>query len=155
MFSLTNKTMNEIFPNLYIGNQEASATYGSQFDMVVNCTPDVPFAQRRISDPDAAVTVRIAINDHPSQNPLMLEAMNKGGVLERMHDVLQRGRKVLVHCHAGMQRSCAVVAFYMMKYYDVSLKDAMAFIRQNRPVAFYGGATFLPALQQFERTKNM
>lgn len=97
MFSLTNKPMNEIFPNLYIGNQEASATYGSQFDMVVNCTPDVPFAQH----PDA-VTVRIAINDHPSQNPLMLEAMRKGGVLERMRDVLQRGRKVLVHCRAGM-----------------------------------------------------
>ena len=44
--------MNEIFPNLYIGNQEASATYGSQFDVVVNCTPDVPFARRRIGDPE-------------------------------------------------------------------------------------------------------
>lgn len=146
------KDMNEIFANLYIGNQRASESYGSLFDMVVNCTPDVPFA---IPPGNPGVRVRVNIDDHPSRNSYMLHIARKSGVLEKMHEMLERGKTVLVHCHAGMQRSCAIVAFYLVKYYNLTLKDAMALIQEQRPVAFYGHATFLPALQEYERTKNL
>jgi protein-tyrosine phosphatase len=140
--------MNEIFPGLYIGNAQASSMFGSQFDTVVNCTSQIPFAPRI----DATGTcLRVSIDDHPSRNPDMLHVAKHGGVLEAMHDALMTEKKVLVHCAAGMQRSCAIVAFYLIKYFHFSLNDAMTFIRQQRPVAFYGGATFLPALSVFER----
>jgi len=152
MSSRTYKDMNEIFPGLYIGNAQASSMFGQQFDLVVNCTPQLPFAPR-LDPSEPGTCIRVAIDDHPSRNYEMLQIANHGGVLEAIHDALPK--KVLVHCAAGMQRSCTIVAFYMMKYYKFSLNDAMAFIRQQRPVAFYGGATFSPALSAFEREQRV
>ena len=149
-----NRDMNEVFPGLYIGNQRASAEFGSYFDMVVNCTPSVPFAKRPLLSAPG-VRVRVAIDDHPNFNPQMLDVARHSGILEQMHDMLSRNQKVLVHCHAGMQRSCAMVAFYLMKYYKLSLSDTMNYIKQYRPIAFFGGATFMPAMQEFERTKDV
>jgi hypothetical protein len=150
-----NKDMNEIFPRLYIGNAQASAMFGQQFDMVVNCTPTLPFAPR-LNPSDPGICMRVAIDDHPSKNPEMLDVANHGGVLEAIRETMMHedGKKVLVHCAAGMQRSCAIVAFYLMKYYNMSLNDAMAYIRQQRPVAFYNGATFLPAMSVFQRQQQ-
>ena len=148
----TYKDMNEIFPGLYIGNAQASSMFGQQFDLVVNCTKQLPFAARL--DPNEPGTcIRVPIDDHPSRNYEMLQVAHHGGVLEAIHETLNAPKesKVLVHCAAGMQRSCTIVAFYLIKYYHFSLNDAMAFLRQQRPVAFYGGATFLPALSAFER----
>jgi len=148
----TYKDMNEIFPGLYIGNAQASSMFGQQFDLVVNCTPQLPFAPR-LNPSEPGTCIRVAIDDNPRRNPEMLQIANHGGVLEAIHDTLMdpKETKVLVHCAAGMQRSCAIVAFYLIKYHHFSLNDAMAFLRQQRPVAFYGGATFLPALSAFER----
>lgn len=137
--------MNQIIPLLYIGNYQDAANAGASFDLVVNCTPSLPFAR------PYGGCLRIAIDDHPQRNPEMLNVALNSGVLEKMHEVLNSNKSVLVHCHAGMQRSCAIVAFYLMKYYHLSLADAMRYIQQNRPVAFYGGATFLPALSAFEK----
>lgn len=150
MSGRTYKDMNEIFPGLYIGNAQASSMFGQQFDLVVNCTPQLPFAPR-LDPSEPGTCIRVAIDDHPSRNYEMLHIANHGGVLESIHNTLNAKNKVLVHCAAGMQRSCAIVAFYMIKYHKFSLNDAMSFIRQQRPVAFHGGATFLPALSAFER----
>jgi protein-tyrosine phosphatase len=142
-----NDDMNQVFPGLYIGNQTASASYGAHFDMVVNCTPTVPFAPRQ-----GGLTVRIAIDDDPRRNPEMLQVACHSGILEKMHEILSQPNKtVLVHCHAGMQRSCAIVAFYVMKFYGLDVPEAMAFIQRSRKIAFYRGATFLPALDEFYR----
>ena len=151
----TYKDMNEIFPRLYIGNAQASSMFGQQFDLVVNCTPNLPFAPR-LNPSEPGTCIRVAIDDHPSRNLEMLNIVKHGGVLEAIYDTLNAPKetKVLVHCAAGMQRSCAIVAFYLIKYYHFPLNDAMEFIRQQRPVAFYGGATFLPALSAFEREQR-
>jgi protein-tyrosine phosphatase len=141
--------MNEIIPLLYIGNCDDAAQQGGQFYLVVNCTPSLPFAARTGGE-----CVRVAIDDHPLRNPEMYQVATESPVLEKMHSALTSYKPVLVHCHAGMQRSCAIVAFYLMKYYGLNLSDAMKLIQQNRRVAFYGGATFLPALAAFEK-KNI
>jgi len=146
--------MNEIFPNVFVGNHRAADAFGSQFDMVVNCTPNLPFADRKVSDP--GICVRISIDDHPSRNAEMFMVAANAGVLEKMHEIRTANpkHKILVHCMAGMQRSCAIVAFYIMKYFGLSLPDAMRCIQQNRPIAFQPQATFLPALQEFERRQS-
>jgi dual specificity protein phosphatase 1B len=42
------------------------------------------------------------------------------------------GGTVLIHCYAGISRSSSTVAYYLMKKHDLSLKDALNYIRANR-----------------------
>jgi protein-tyrosine phosphatase len=58
-------------------------------------------------------------------------------------------KPVLVHCFAGMQRSCAVVACYLIKYYNITPLDAINFIKKKRNVAFFGGVNFMRTLEMF------
>ena len=41
---------------------------------------------------------------------------------------------VLVHCHAGMSRSAAVVVGYLMKAHRMTLAQALAAVRAARPI---------------------
>jgi hypothetical protein len=135
--------MDEIIPNLFIGNQRSSEIYGSQFDLIVNCTPHVPFPA---SPKPGCRLLRIAIGDHPSLNPVMYDVLTKSPVLGEILTALQQQKKVLVHCVVGMQRSCAVVASFFIKNFSLPVDTAMAVIKQRRPIAFYGGATFQDTL---------
>jgi protein-tyrosine phosphatase len=62
------------------------------------------------------------------------------------------GAIILVHCAAGMQRSAAVVAMFLIATQGMKWEDALQFIRQRRPIAFYPSANFLKAIQGFEKT---
>lgn len=44
------------------------------------------------------------------------------------------GRRVLIHCAAGVSRSPTVTAAYLMRKYRWSAADAMAHVRVSRPV---------------------
>ena len=69
----------------------------------------------------------------------------------------KQGRPILVHCHAGMQRSPAVVAMFLMVLYRMGMDQAKAYIKQRRPIVFFPSANFEASMRGFERsvTKNM
>ena len=60
------------------------------------------------------------------------------------------GNTVLVHCHAGKQRSAAVMAMTLLAKTRQSADSAMAYIRQRRPVAFFPEANFDRSIRGFE-----
>ena len=142
MFSNITNNYDQILPNLYIGNYHAP-NYTSKFDVIVNCTRDIPF-----SISSKIQYIRLAIDDDPSETNNLLE--KAPDILEKIHDAIENRKRVLVHCYAGMQRSCTLVAMYIMKYYQViSPTAAMKFIKTNRQVAFNPTPTFINALQTF------
>jgi protein-tyrosine phosphatase len=59
---------------------------------------------------------------------------------------------VLVHCHAGMQRSACIVAMYLIAINGLKVEEAIIYIKRRRPIAFTPAANFLRSLQGFERT---
>ena len=56
--------------------------------------------------------------------------------MEQIHNSIQNKKTVLVHCQMGMHRSCSLAACYFMKYYNMNIKDSMAFVKSKRHVAF-------------------
>jgi protein-tyrosine phosphatase len=60
------------------------------------------------------------------------------------------GEAVLVHCHAGMQRSAGSVALYLIAIKGLTADDAMAAIKAKRPITFTPRANFERAIRGFE-----
>jgi len=132
----------EIIPNLYIGNMN-SLKDSNKFGFIVNCTDDIPFPKTCYS------CIRIAIVDSPLESDNLLIIMKRNSVLEKIHDFVRNKNPVLVHCYAGIQRSCAVVACYLMKYYNIAPDTVISHIKMKRRRAFEGGVNFQRALNIF------
>lgn len=49
-----------------------------------------------------------------------------------INEALSNGKKVLVHCNAGVSRSAAIVVGYLMVTEKLSLLDAMSKVREQR-----------------------
>ena len=134
---------NMVVKNLYIGSAQSILQLHG-LGLVVNCTPDYPMS------PHCEQFIRIPVWDSPSETTNMYKMIKKENVLERIHKCLLDNKTVLVHCAAGIQRSCCVVACYLCKYYGMNTDDAINYIRKYRPIAFSGGSNFYKTIKQFE-----
>ena len=133
---------NEIMENLYLGSKQA-LTFHENFYMIVNCTNDVGFPI------NCSECIRIGVNDDPYECRKLIQTVLETRVLEKIHMVRMNKKPVLVHCFAGMQRSCAIIGLYLIKYFDFTPDQCIQFIRTKRPVAFFGGANFFRALEYY------
>lgn len=52
-----------------------------------------------------------------------------------MDEAVHSGKKTLIHCHAGASRSPTLVAAYLINRYNVTAKQAIAFLRTKRNCA--------------------
>jgi protein-tyrosine phosphatase len=55
----------------------------------------------------------------------------------------------------GQQRSCAVVACYLIKYYNLTPQEAIDFIKLKRPIAFFGNVNFLQTIEFFYQNPKL
>ena len=144
MSHLHNNTYNKIADYLYVGSSSA-LTYLEDEDiqMVVNCTHNISFPENFNN------CYRIPINDNPDESAKFLELLFETHILQIIHDNIYNKKKVLVHCSAGMQRSCSLIACYLIKYYGLRPNEAISYIIEKRPVAFFGDVNFFEAIRDF------
>ena len=50
-----------------------------------------------------------------------------------IHEAIQNGGVVLVHCFAGVSRSSSVVIAYLMRYHGMSYMQAYSHVKARRP----------------------
>ncbi|XP_022644297.1 dual specificity protein phosphatase 14-like [Varroa destructor] len=109
--------------------------------MVVNVTNDV------IDDGVPGITYkRFAAVDEPSQD--LKKYFHPAA--DCIHETIRTGGKVVVHCMAGVSRSCSIVLAYLVKYRNMTLREAFKFVRERRSIVHpnYG---FFRQLIEFER----
>ena len=143
MIPNTNIIINDydkILDRLYLGNYKSPELYGDKVSLIINCTKDLPLLPNIES-------IRIPINDDPSESDNLLQIVKNNNILELIHSTILNGESVLVHCKAGAQRSCAVVALYLIKYYDLQPIVAIQYIKKKRPIAFFGHVNFMHAIR--------
>jgi len=137
---------NKISTYLYLGNID-SLKDQEKFYLIVNCTKHIPIATK------CKETIRISVDDHPTECNNMMTYIKSTHVLERIHHCRMNEKPVLIHCHAGMQRSAAVLACYLVHFYKMTPDEAIRFIKHKRPIAFYPQANFMKAIQSEYQSK--
>jgi len=138
-----------IVPRLWLGNRAASVDpeFLSQknITIVFNCTKDLPFA------PQIPTKVRVPVDDNLAPAELANLARWAPEIIYKLVRAYNQGHTILVHCFAGMQRSAAVVAMFLIAMKQVTSSEAILFIRVRRPIAFFTGVNFRSSIDSFER----
>ena len=148
MFSQYTDNAHEIIPGLWLGNFAASSDKKfleqNNIQIVVNCTKNLPFAN------NAPVKIRVPLDDvdEPEEvNNLTLWAP------EVVYKILQyhyTGHNILVHCQAGVSRSCSVMTMILIADKQIHTDQAVEYVKKKRPIAFIGGMNFRKAIDAFD-----
>lgn len=137
----------QIIPNLWIGSEGDSSNQSffqrHTIRLVVNATANIP-----IRAPADVQSYRIPVDDAPDENEAMLRHLPT--VVLVIDEVLSHDHGVLVHCRAGMQRSAAVVAGYLMWKLGLTADEAFEFINKKKAETFWPVPTFETALRAWE-----
>jgi protein-tyrosine phosphatase len=133
----------KILDHLYLGNWNARHT--KEFSLIVNCT-DISY------DHYNCEIVKLPIKDDPSEQDKYLDLIKASNVLEKIDQYRYNKKDVLIHCQAGAQRSPALVAMYLIKYFKLTPDEAIDYIRSKRPIAFFGHVNFGDMLDIYYRT---
>lgn len=138
----------QIIPGLWIGSSADSRNRRfmeeNGIGLVVNATKTIPFSFRD------RLGYRIPVDDHPDENTTMLEYFPISSRI--IDETLKSGIGVLVHCYAGIQRSCAVVAAYLIYKYKLTARQAINEIKHRKHEAFEPDATFRQALTEYAKS---
>lgn len=139
----------EIIPGLWLGNINASQSGEfldkNKIQAVFNCTKNIPFYG------GTRTLYRIPVDDNLQMEEIRNMELWSFEAVYKLRLEHKKG-PVLVHCHAGMQRSACIVAMYLIAINGLKVEEAIAYIKQRRPIAFTPAANFLGSLQGFEKT---
>jgi hypothetical protein len=146
----------EVIPGLWLGNRHAAADAKFAADKkiraVFNCSKDIPFLE------GIPRQYRVPVDDSRQEPDIgNLEKWSFEIVYKISHEMRrarEEGSAVLVHCAAGMQRSAASVAMYLIATQNMTADEAMRFIRSKREIAFIPEANFEKSIRGFETAFN-
>lgn len=133
----------EVLPGMWVGSARDARDlpFLRTISLVVNCSKNIPFYTTNIPG------YRVAVDDDPLENNQMVRFLVE--VSRIIDEHLQRGQSVLVHCYAGMQRSSAVAAAYLMYKLFLGPEEAMRAIKKAKPESFEPWPTFSQALYRY------
>jgi hypothetical protein len=135
--ALSSAHPSKLFPNLYISGAVAANSFhvlrNLEITHVLNATEDLfPPGDPRseyISENFKSV-LRIPLRDEDDEDieqyfPIAADFI----------DSMSENDKILIHCHAGKSRSCALVISYLILKKKYTLKEAINLVQQARPQA--------------------
>ncbi len=146
----------EIIPGLYLGSRYAALNTeylaSKRIVSVFNCTKDIPF------DPTIKRQFRVPVDDSLQEPDIRNLELWSYELVYRIAAEYRHARKsgdaVLIHCAAGMQRSAASVAMFLIATQRITSDQAIAYIRSKRSIAFQPGINFESSIRGFEASFN-
>jgi len=125
-------TYDKIIPGLYQGSKPPYGTALSELgiDMLILAAREIQPAS--VYYPDVEV-VRAPIDDLPGEKPLDRQGLHwVVGAARRAANALSEGKRVMVTCAAGMNRSGLVTAVTLIMHKGLSGRAAIELIRRTR-----------------------
>ena len=138
---------NLILPGLWLGNADASMNEEflrtNNIKTVFNCSKDLPFhssIKRRY---------RIPVDDNLKTEEIRNLELWSFEIVYKVTKEHKQGN-ILIHCYAGMQRSAAVCAMYLIANKNMKKDDAIRYLKEKRPIVFRPFVNFNKAIQGFQ-----
>lgn len=148
MYRKPEEDADEIVPGVWISRWQPALSEDwlkkHKITAVFNCTKQVAF------HPSVPYQYRIPVDDN--LQPAEIRNMEDWAA-EIAYKILREyraGHPLLIHCHAGMQRSTTACAFFLMALTGKPLIQVMHLIKDRRPIAFEPSANFASSLRAFE-----
>jgi dual specificity phosphatase 12 len=145
----TENNADEIIPRLWLGNAKASMDEefirNKGIKVVFNCTKNLPFS------PMIPQKYRVPVDDNLEEIEIRNMELWSTEISFKIVSEYLKGRTILIHCMAGMQRSAASMAFALIVLLKIHALDAMKMIKIKRPIAFYPRANFGRSIDYFDR----
>ena len=142
----------EVLPGLWLGSRYAALNPDylkeKRIRAVFNCTKDIPF------DTSIPRQYRVPVDDNLQEAEIRnLELWSYEVVYKIAHEMRRAqkdGTAVLVHCAAGMQRSAASIAMYLIATKGMKTDQTIEYIQSKRSIAFRPSANFEKSIRGFE-----
>jgi len=113
--------------------------------VVFNCTKNLPFS------PMIPIKYRVPVDDNLEEEEIRNMELWASEIAYKIMMESLTGKVILVHCMAGMQRSAASVAFFLIVQKNIRALDAMKLIKTRRAIAFHPRANFGRSIDYFDR----
>lgn len=115
----------EIVPNLFLANylvaNDIELLKALGITHIINCSIEHPNYF-----PNDFIYLRVPIYDHTSENIMKY--------FDETFEFIQKSKKVLVHCHAGISRSSTIVIAYLMKKYSKDFRKVLKYVKNIRNI---------------------
>nr|XP_057927007.1 dual specificity protein phosphatase 26-like [Doryrhamphus excisus] len=124
----------EVWPTIYIGDQHSAENQNDLFKHGITHILNAAHSERR-GCPEIYQGLQITymgIEAHDSCGFDM--SVNFEAAANFIHRALNKGGKVLVHCHVGVSRSATLVLAYLMLKQKLTLVEAICAVKENRGV---------------------
>ena len=137
-----------IIPGLWLGNAKAAMDGDflkeNNIHAVFNCTKDQPFHS------SVKKRYRVPVDDNLKHEEIRNMELWSYEIVYKLTKEHKQGN-VLVHCYAGMQRSAAVVAMYLIGNHRMKKDNAITYIKRKRPIAFWPYVNFDKSIEDFQQ----
>jgi protein-tyrosine phosphatase len=119
----------EIINGLYVGS--ADSRYCDFFDLVINCTPNI----KTLSGFQNRNNLRLSIPDSFDCIEKCTSYLTTScrSIPHLIDEYLKLGKKVLIHCSAGRNRSPVIVAAFLILKRSFSVSEAIRYLKSRRP----------------------
>ena len=122
-------SIDKITPNLYlsgIGGLVQENIHKNQITCIINATYEAPHFQSETID-----SFRVPVDDQANEN--LFDYFDE--IADLIEKTAKQGGVTVVHCIAGVSRSASFVIAYLIKYKNMTLKEAYKHVKQIRPVS--------------------
>jgi hypothetical protein len=113
-----------VIDNIYIGNSKHS----EEELISLGITHVYNISKSSYREYKTLIESHYKIDDHIDENILMILPI----IVDNLKLLNDNGKKIYVHCFAGISRSATVVLYYLMFYHNYSLNKAFQFLRSKR-----------------------
>jgi protein-tyrosine phosphatase len=140
----------EIVPGIWLGNKRASENEkwlkAKNITVVFNATKDIPFST------SIKKQYRIPVDDNLQPEEIRNMTLWSHEAVYKVMFEHNRDQNILIHCAAGMQRSAAIMAMYLIATRGLTWQQAITYTQSIRPIAFRPSANFKESLIEFDRS---
>lgn len=139
-------SVDEILPGLWLGNEATSQSEKfmkeNKISLIVNASKNIP--SKFLGD---IHYIRVPVDDpgvlgktEKDNDDVRIMKKTLPVVLRLIYEFRKNKKHVLIHCHAGAQRSAIIMAAYLLyRQYAKHSDDAIKKVIQKRGIAFFGG----------------